>query len=612
MASTPSALKLAEPAGPDTYKHYSYILLILLGVLYLWGHGLYGLFDVDEAIFTQTSIEMVTTGDYIAPTYNAEPRWHKPPLSYWLQAASLQLFNAMPYQENLTPLAARLPSAIIMWLATYFFFRFVSSTTHNNRLALTATAILGANMLWFLPARAAIADAVLNFSIITSTLLALHLLYRRKLSPVYQTLIGLLLAVGVLAKGPIALVIPGLTVGLTILMKPYFLESLRILNPFYILTGLLLGIMPWVLLILNHQGTGFFEEFILVHNLERFTSDLGNSHSGSPFYYLLVLLIGFFPWSVLLLPAIPATHRKMGDDMKSMKPERAMPLVGLIWLLVVLVLFSFSQTKLIHYIIPALPGAALILAVWAESLEGARHVKKLGILLSVIFGVIFLSLNRLLIAARPDMTDPLLESFGITWPPSDPFTQNVLAQVVQLNLAPYGIAALLTIGGITGFWILSKRCRSGLWVLILSQLGAMSLLVAGVAPVADQYLQQPLRQLAQHMAAEAQPDAHIIHYKVHRPSVRLVSGLPFTDIHGKDALIQAISRQQTLILTEKHLVSGIEEDLPQDRDIAQTCRGAFCVLTIPAVSAKTPAEEEKEAAEPHDDQNSTKTEKTDA
>ncbi len=594
MTLSPVPHKVAEPASPDVYKYYGYLLLLLLGILFCWGHHLYGLFDGHETLATQISIEMATPTNNKLPTYNNEAQWHKPPLGYWLQSLSLQVMAAMPYQAEHSAQAARLPSALLMWLATIFFFRFVRTTTHNNRLALTATAILGANALWLLPARMATPDALLQFSILSSTLLAIHVLYRRKISPGYQILIGLLLAVGILAKGASGVLIPALTIGFTVMLKPYFFESLRILNPFYILTGLLLGLLPWILLILNHGGTGFFEEFVLAQQVQ----NLAQSAFADDvlFYHLLILLIGFFPWSVLLLVAIPATHKKVGDDCKSLQPERALPVIGLLWLLSTFVVSGLSPTSLFFGIIPALPGAALILAVWAEGLSGARHVRYLGVLFSIIFGLCALAAHRLLIAAQPNMTDPLLTRIGITWPPPDAFTAQILSQEIPLNLAPYGISILLIVGGLAGFWALSKQCRSGLWVLVFSQLGILSLGIVGILPVAYQYWQKPLHELAQIMKKDVTQTTHVIHYQVSRPSVRLVSGQNFQQVQTQAALTEHITPQQTMILTPKHLLPEAIEALPKGRrtDAEDICQNAYCLLKIPAAATKDKPEKQPE------------------
>ena len=109
----------------------------------------------------------------------------------------------------------------------------------------------------------------------------------------------------------------------------------------------------------DQHGFDFLNEFIFKHNIDRFIGGFGNSHSQSSFYYVGVLLIGFFPWVLLLPSAIWQVIRQFGTLFKSDRAENVLPLIGLLWLVTIVAFFSFSATKLAHYIAPAIPGAAM-------------------------------------------------------------------------------------------------------------------------------------------------------------------------------------------------------------------------------------------------------------
>ena len=182
MAYHHSAYHAAHAMPQRFWAPIVIMFFILLGVLYFWGHENYGLFDVDEAIFTQATVEMIEDNNYVTPIYNGEPRYHKPPLIYWLQAVSLNAMDAVPYKDKITPLAARLSSAICGFLAVFSLFMFTQILTQRSRIAFTAAAVFGLSLSWFVIVRAATADAAMNLLIITNTMYCLWVLYKGKSS----------------------------------------------------------------------------------------------------------------------------------------------------------------------------------------------------------------------------------------------------------------------------------------------------------------------------------------------------------------------------------------------------------------------------------------------
>jgi 4-amino-4-deoxy-L-arabinose transferase-like glycosyltransferase len=574
------------PYSDRRLKNLTYLLFGLLAFLYLWGHQLAPLFDVDEAIFTQASAEMVSTGNYIGPTYNGEPRYHKPPLIYWLQALSLSVQQALPYQEDVTARAARLPSAMAGLLAVIVFYVAVFSMTGRRRFALTAAAVLGVSLSWLVIVRAATADGVLNLLILSPTMLMLWVLYRRQSSRWVQGGIGLLLALGLLAKGPVALVVPAVAVGLATLVRPGMWASIKLLNPLLIGGVMIAGVLPWVGFIIHQSGIDFFKEFILVHNLGRFTGDLGNTQSASPFFYIFVVLVGFFPWSVLLVTAVPAVMKDWFLSLRRAEAHLALPLIGLIWAVTVVVLFSFSQTKLMHYIVPALPGFALFVAGYVEALP-LSHTRKLipvlGVPVALALGGFLLLFNGLLVTARPGeshiLADKVVALLGVPWPPAKPEIAALLSQAVELNLAVPFAGIILILGSSVGFILLGKGFRQGVALLVLTQAAVLSLLVVGTVPIVGAYLQKPLTELATVIKDEGE-GATIYYYGLHRPSVRLVSGRPFVEVHGASQLENELQQGRSLVLVEEHRQQEVLDVAPVDSDTKNLCIAGFCVVEV--------------------------------
>src|ERR687886_2571564 len=165
---------------------------------FFWMLGAAPLFDVDEGAFSQATLEMFERGDFLSTYLNGEPRYDKPILVYWLQAAAVALLGPSEW-------AFRLPSAICatLWaLLTYLFTR----RHFDEERALLAAVVLATSLGVFIIGRAATADALLNLLIAASVFAAwLHLSAgeRRWLYATHAA-IGL----GVLAKGPVAILIP--------------------------------------------------------------------------------------------------------------------------------------------------------------------------------------------------------------------------------------------------------------------------------------------------------------------------------------------------------------------------------------------------------------------
>ena len=165
---------------------------------FFWMLGTAPLFDVDEGAFSQATLEMFERGDFLSTYLNGEPRYDKPILVYWLQAAGVALLGASEW-------AFRLPSAICATLWAWLTYAFVARYYGAQR-ALFAALLLATSLGVFIIGRAATADALLNLLIAASMFAAwLHLSTgeRRWLYATHAA-IGL----GVLAKGPVAILVP--------------------------------------------------------------------------------------------------------------------------------------------------------------------------------------------------------------------------------------------------------------------------------------------------------------------------------------------------------------------------------------------------------------------
>lgn len=305
--------------------------------------GGFPLFDVDEGAFSEATREMLERGDYVTTWLNGQLRFDKPILTYWLQAASVSMLG-------LTEFALRLPSALagVAWIGAVFMFARQQRDEATGYAAATmAATTLGVCVI----GRAATADALLNL------FLALTLFdmcrYLDDPQPRYGRRAWLWMAFGVLAKGPVALLVPGAASLAAFALHGKLRQWWDALRDPAGWAILLAVAGPWYVLEYMRQGQAFIDGFILRHNVERFMSPL-QGHSGSFLYYVPAVLLLLLPYTGLFLRVLPGVRRL-----------RASPLNSLLWcwFLFVFVFFSLAGTKLPHYLVYGITPLFVLMAM---------------------------------------------------------------------------------------------------------------------------------------------------------------------------------------------------------------------------------------------------------
>lgn len=562
-----------------------WLFALFITIAGLVGYGLnhHGLFDVDEAIFAEATQEMMARGDYVLPTYNDQPRYHKPPLTYWAQMAVAQV------TDDVT-LIARIPSAVFGFLTIFAFFVFIDKMTGRTRYALIASSILGLNMLFIGVARGfAPADAALNFFMVCITMGLLSNIYSQKPSLLTQVVIGFVCALGLLTKGPIAIAIPGAVVLFTVLVKEKPWGNLKRANPLIIGVFALLGLVPWAGAIIQTQGLAFFEEFLLVHNWQRFTSDLGNSHAGGWWYYLAVLGGLVFPWFWLVPSTFGWITKRFWRGLRGPDAAISLPVIGFFWMVIVVVVFSFSGTKLVHYVLPALPGMALMLAARLDDLEEKPlcfvHLIYLIPLMFLMAGFVWV-FPYVLDILKGNMQMPALiaewmTQLDITLEIDDPQVMAILNQdIPMLRLGFDATAALLIILGVPSLIFMASGRFAGLILLkfVSAVLTAWAAFV--LIPVIWNHTQQPLAHIGKEIEQHYQTGDHLYFVEIHAPSVRLIGGVPFKEIPRYDLVRLSLpeTREGRLMyLVEERLADEVQNQL-HDRPNARKCLGGYCLV----------------------------------
>lgn len=346
------------------------------GFLFFYGLAYFGLIGADEPRYAQVAREMLARHDWVTPVLGGKPWLEKPPLYYWQAMLAYRLFGVSDW-------AARLPSAVdatLMVIAIYLFFRRFRSGSELDAALITVSA---AGIVGF--AHAASMDVALAASF-TIALLAWWGWYESGVR-FYLWLGYASLALGMLAKGPVAPFLAAVVVGIFAVARRDHGILRRTLSIPGILAFCVIA-LPWYIAV-QLRNPDFFHAFILQHNLERFSSNL--YHHREPFwYYIPVVLLALLPWTVFAVAAMIETCRSWwlvpGEALNSEAgKEDALNVFLLIWLLVPVAFFSISQSKLPGYILPALPAGTLLLAGYVRRQVISDH--RPGILPIVLHAV---------------------------------------------------------------------------------------------------------------------------------------------------------------------------------------------------------------------------------
>ncbi|MCG8382274.1 MAG: glycosyltransferase family 39 protein [Gammaproteobacteria bacterium] len=438
------------------FSERPFLLFFLVAFAFFFQLGNAPLFDLDEGAFSSATWEMLQRGDFITPYSNGTPRFDKPILIYWLQAASVSIFGINEW-------GFRLPSALMgsVWVfATYLFARQQLGYSAACRAAAMMACSLGVLAI----SRAATADALLN-ALIALTMLDIYRYSEKPLRTVLYR-VFLWMGLGVLAKGPIAILIP-LIVSFIFFLSNRRLRSwlLCLFNPIGWLIFLAI-VLPWYMLILYDQGWAFIEGFFLKHNLSRFSSTM-EGHGGNLLFYLPVVFLIVLPFSGVLITLI-STGRTLWNN--------SFNRFLVIWFGFVFVFFSFSSTQLPHYLLYGSTPLFLLMAPKCSSLRNRW--------LAYLPGILFL----LLLVALPELL-----KMGQSHE-DNAYRHELLTLGIHSVDLNYRILTGVTFVFATGLLLLPKHLIArGLITLGILQWVAIT---QGLLPLAGNMQQQPVKAAA--------------------------------------------------------------------------------------------------------------------
>lgn len=319
--------------------------------LNLAGNARVSLWDRDEPRYAGCVREMRNRGDWIYPTFNAEPRFHKPILIYWLMRAGFALGGDNPFGARLVSAFAGTGTCLVVWC--------LGRRMLGARAGLLAALMLASSPIMISESKLATTDATLALWLVAAQACLWELGQRdsRRLAAAFWVL----MALATLTKGPVGPALIALA-GIVSWWWGGPSERWKRLHARWGIPLFVLVAAPWFLVVgvISH---GEFFRFAVGEQIVARVATGMEKHAGFPGYYPLTTLGTFHPWSALLPAAIYGAWSR----------RRTHPAFGFLlgWAVGPLLLLECVRTKLVHYYLPAIPACALLTAWLIEAIVGA-------------------------------------------------------------------------------------------------------------------------------------------------------------------------------------------------------------------------------------------------
>ena len=396
-------------AKQGTASRLLWWVLGLVALVRLVTLGSYPLTDTTEARYGEVARKMAELGNWVTPLYDyGVPFWAKPPLTTWLSAASMSLFGVNEF-------AARLPywllAVLIAWLVWQWVRRIAGDA---GQQAQWTVALLSGTLLYLIASAAVMTD----LGLVLGTTLAMRGFWAvfegdspASSSPfkplpagsgVWLLFVGL--GIGLLAKGPIAVVLSALPIGLWMLLTGNIKTSWQRV-PWVKGSLLTLAIAaPWYVMA-EIRTPGFWEYFFIGEHWKRFTvtgwagDKYGTAHATQRGAIWLFALAASMPWPVLLA-LLWVGRKRVVVDLVPQEGRSSFTFYLLAWALAPCLFFTLSGNILWTYVLPGLPAMALLAARWLAGDVRARWIS--GVLAA---GVVLMSLLVATFFVREELAD---------------------------------------------------------------------------------------------------------------------------------------------------------------------------------------------------------------
>ena len=483
MPNAEHTIRLAESACRRRWPRVAPVVLLACAIaVFFVDLGGSSIWDANEAFYVETPREMLAAHDLVNPTFNYQPRFNKPVLSYWIVAGFYQAFGVSVGVQRV-PIAI---GAVVLIGCAGLLGRARrrrarrwarencrcsgrrSGSRRTPRLMMFARRIF--IDVWI--------SAFLALALACFALAETRPAKRRR----YLVFMYVSIALGVLTKGPVAIVLPGVAFALYLAGR----RELRRTTGMMIPAGVLIVaaiVVPWYAALYHQHGWEQIRSFLVTENIARYTAGEGVRQDRGPLFYLPVLLSDSLPWSLLLVPAA-ALWRSWRSRVE---------LLLWCWIVGIVVFFSISAGKQDLYILPIVPAVAALGGAALSRVTDARACRWVSRTLAVL-GVLLVAAGAavLYLFSGPGRVYALNGALAIGW----------VAVAGGLVAAGLGVRKRpLFAAGATAAVLIAAN-----WLFVLR-----------VLPAFERY--KPVPALARTLAGRLQPGDAVAEYQLALPSL---------------------------------------------------------------------------------------------
>ncbi|MDN5211838.1 glycosyltransferase family 39 protein [Fulvivirgaceae bacterium BMA12] len=486
------------------------IIFIFSWLVFSLNIGGNSIYILDEAKNATCALEMMESSNWIVPTFNGVLRTDKPPLHYFLMIIAYKIFGTNEF-------AARFFSAFFGALTVVITFLF-SVKFWGQSVGNWVAVVLLSSLHFALQFHLAVPDPYLIFFITAGLISFFYFLNESR--TIYLVAFYASLGLGVLTKGPIAVLLPGFALFLFVIctkrLNWNFIKSLRL----PVGTAIFLAVaLPWYWLVHNQTDGAWTQGFFLQHNVGRFTETM-EGHGGIFILTPLFVLVGLLPFSVFIFQTVKLVWHDRQNEVV---------LYCASIVTAVIVFFSVSSTKLPNYVVPAYPFLAVLLANFlSKSAAGTLTTSRLPLWIYLILasGI------------------PVGVYLGLK---SEPY----LSHLSWLS----AFFLLLPLGALLGLWLGRRRVANAYYALFISFLILNSLFFAFIFPKVDR--ETPVFESKAFLAGQ---DIRVAYYKRFNPSFAFYLPKPIQALNSPKELTAYLQAHEAVyIISRARYLDEIEE-----------------------------------------------------
>lgn len=326
-------------------------VVVAVAALLFFGRLRTPLLEPEEARYAEIPRQMLAGGSWLVPVLHAQPYVQKPPLLYWLVMASYQFFGVHDWAARLVACAAAFATVLLAYAW--------ARRAVGARAALAGALVLCLSARFVYVGRMLTMDGLLCACVVAGWACAHRALACKRLRPAWWAGSAVACGMGLLAKGPVAIALVAVPL---VFLRLLDRRGARVGWRAWLTYGCLaLGVAgPWYAALALREPTAL-AEFFWTHNVVRFLTPI--DHQEPAYYYLPVLLLGMLPWTLLVPPMLRLLGRHGAPAVARRPPALGFFLLTGLWCLA---FFSLSGCKRPGYILPAMPPLALALGVYID------------------------------------------------------------------------------------------------------------------------------------------------------------------------------------------------------------------------------------------------------